>query len=96
MSIHHNAPAFTATFFSERRRSLELSAADLAARCRMTPALIQRLEQGRFYPSPSQAFQLARALDLDPVAVGAWAIAELMHHPESLAEHVLGTRQDRN
>jgi len=77
-------------FLCARRRTLGLSLADLAACCNMTPDLIERIEQGRFLPSPSQAYQLARALDLDPVHLGGWAIRELLLHPEFLVEHVPG------
>ena len=75
-------------FLYARRRALNLSPADLATLCDLTPDMIERMEQGRFLPSPSQAYQLAMALDLDPLQLGAWTIQELLLHPELLSEHV--------
>ncbi len=75
-------------FLSARRRAFGLSPADLAAACDMTPDTIERMEQGRFLPSPSQACQLALTLGLDPVGLGRWATTELLLHPEFLCEHV--------
>ena len=61
------------TFLSARRRTLGLSPADLAARCDLTPDTIERVAQGRFLPSPSQAYQMVLALGLDPVDLGRWS-----------------------
>ena len=73
---------------SARRRSLHLSAADLAAQARMTVDMVARLEHGFFLPSPSQATQLAVVLGLDPADLGGWAVEELLRHPEFLVEHL--------
>jgi hypothetical protein len=54
----------------------------------MTCDMIERLEQGRFLPSPSQAYRLGQVLNLDPVDMGSWALRELLLHPEYLVEHV--------
>ena len=76
------------TFLSARRRHLGLSPAGLAVRCDMTPDAIEHIEQGQSLPSPSQAYQLALVLGLDPVDLGRWAVTELLRHPEFLLEHV--------
>ena len=62
---------------SARRRAL-LTRAGLAKARGLTSETIARLERGRFLPSPSQAFQLALALGIDPVEFGRWTIAELL------------------
>src|SRR3954463_3784011 len=77
-----------ATVLSGRRLALGLSPAELAARCDMNLDTLERLEQGSLLPSPSQAFHLGVALDLDPVDLGTWAMQELLLHPECLAEVV--------
>ena len=72
-----------------RRHHLELSRAELARRCYMSVADLQRIEQGRFVPSPSQAYALADELELDPQPLCRWTIHQLLiAHPEYLAEHV--------
>jgi transcriptional regulator with XRE-family HTH domain len=76
---------------SDRRRALNYSPEDLSARCGLPAETIELLERGQFLPSPSQAYQLALALDIDPVGLGSWAMTELLLHPEQLAEHIART-----
>ncbi len=71
-----------------RRLHLDLSRAELARRCHMRVADLRRIEQGRFVPSPSQAFGIAQQLQFDPEPYCAAMIRELFVHPEYLAEHV--------
>ena len=67
----------------------DVGRAELAHRCRMTVADLRRIEQGRFVPSPSQAYQLAAKLEFDPEPLCRWTIRQLLIvHPEFLVEHV--------
>ena len=86
-------PIFYPALFSARRLALGLSTQELAARCNLTSAMIERLEEGRFLPSPSQAFQLAQALGFDPMALAEWVMTQLLYRRELLAEHVLDRTQ---
>lgn len=71
-----------------RRHDLDLSRSELARRCHMSEADLGRIEQGHFAPSPSQAYQLAEELALDPEPLCRWTIRQLLIvHPEYLAEH---------
>ena len=76
---------------AERRRHRNLSHADVAQRCGTCPTDIRRLEEGRWLPSPSQAWSLGPVLGLEPDEFAAWVIRQLMFHPELLAEHALTT-----
>jgi transcriptional regulator with XRE-family HTH domain len=75
MSTYLSSIQLFPALLSARRRSLHLSAADLAAQAGMTVDMIARLEHGLFLPSPSQATQLAVILGLDPVDLGGTAAA---------------------
>ena len=78
-------------FLRARRRELGLTPAELATRSGLTLETIERLEQGCWLPSPSQAWRLAVVLELDAVDLGTWAMEELLCHPECLAEHMAQT-----
>jgi len=78
---------YSLLLLSARRRAL-LSRAGLAKASGMTPKTIGRLEQGCFLPSPSQAYKLALALNIDPVELGRQTIRELLFQPELLRKHV--------
>ncbi len=90
MSTHLDRPSFGAAL-AERRHKLNLSPAAVAARCSMTVTDLERIEQGQFAPSPSQAWALAGVLALDHDELSEWAIWELFLHQEYLAEHVART-----
>lgn len=87
-------PSLTSSFFfsstiSTRRRGLQLSAAQLARRAALPVSVIHRLEQGQFIPSPSQAYRLGFALQLDnPAAFAEQTIGLLLRHPHYLLEHM--------
>ncbi len=88
MNTTFHAPTLGAAL-AARRHHLELSRSELARRCRMSVADLGRIEQGRFVPSPSQAYALADELELDPQPLCRWTIHQLLIvHPEYLAEHV--------
>ena len=87
MSTSSHAPILGAAI-ADRRRHLHLSPTELAHRCHMEVADLRRIEQGRFAPSPSQAYQLAQELRLDSEPFCRAAILHLLVHPEYLAEHV--------
>ena len=71
-----------------RRHQLHLSRTELGRRCDLRPADLRRIEQGRFAPSPSQAYRLAAELQFDAELLCEWTIAQLLIiHPEYLAEH---------
>ncbi len=89
MSISRAPSSSLPDFIFARRRALGLSVAELAEGCALSREAVGRLEQGRFLPSPSQAYQLALVLGVDPVGLGRWATTELLFHPEFLVEHVL-------
>ncbi len=76
---------------AERLRHRNLSQEDVARRCHAHTGDIRRLEEGRWLPSPSQAWALAPVLGLEPDEFAAWVIRQLLFHPELLAEHVLAT-----
>lgn len=71
-----------------RRHQLHLSCAELARRCAMSEFDLRRVEHGRFAPSPSQAYQMAIALEIDSDAFCRSVTMELFLHPAYLAEHV--------
>ncbi len=87
MNSHPDRPSFGAAL-AERRRHLNLSRETVAARCDLSLADLERIEQGQFAPSPSQAWQLAGVLDFDTDQLSEWALWELFLHMEWLAEHV--------
>ena len=74
---------------AERRRHRNLSPADVAQRCHARPSEIRRMEEGRWLPDPAQAWSMAGVLGLDPEEFAAWALRQLLFHPDLLAEHVL-------
>jgi transcriptional regulator with XRE-family HTH domain len=86
-----STPAALGLILAERRRHRNLSPVALSRMCGVTVGEINRLEEGRWVPSPSQAWTLAEVLDLEPEAFVAWAIRQLLFRPELLAEHVLPT-----
>jgi transcriptional regulator with XRE-family HTH domain len=87
MNTHSHAQTLGAAL-AARRHHLELSRAELARRCHMTVADLERIEHGRFVPAPSQAYELADELEMDPEPLGRWTIHQLVIvHPEYLAEH---------
>jgi transcriptional regulator with XRE-family HTH domain len=86
-----SSPAALGLILAERRRHRNLSHADLGRICGAAVGDIRRLEQGRWVPSPSQAWSLAEVLGIEPEDLAAWAIRQLLFHPELLAGHVLPT-----
>jgi transcriptional regulator with XRE-family HTH domain len=93
VSMYHyfaaSTPAALGLILAERRRHRNLSHADLGRICGAAAGDIRRLEEGRWVPSPSQAWALADVLGLEPEAFAAWTIRQLLFHPELLAQHVL-------
>ena len=88
MNTTSHAPTLGAAL-AARRHHLDLSRAELARRCHMELADLRRIEQGRFVPSPSQAYRLADELEIDPEPLCRWTIHQLLIvHPEYLREHV--------
>lgn len=76
------------SIISSGRRALELSTAELARRAALPVAFIQRLEQGKFIPSPSQAYHLGVALQMvEPAAFAEQATCLLLLYPHHLLEH---------
>ncbi len=90
---HARDRTFFGAALAERRRYLNLSRETVAARCDMTAADLEHIEQGQFAPSPSQAWQLAGVLHLDTDQLSEWALWELFLHMDWLAEHVARTAQ---
>ena len=89
MSIVKESPIRPlSSFLSQRRRNLNLSVPDLARRAALPVDTIQRLEESRFVPSPSQAFRLGAALEIDPAQLGEWTMALLLQNAEFLLEHM--------
>ena len=90
MSITQKCPILPfssfSSFLSTRRRILNLSVADLARRAALPVDVIERLEKHQFLPSPSQAYRLGAALQVDPVELGEWTMILLLQHPEFLLE----------
>lgn len=84
-----SSPAALGLILAERRRHRHLSVIELGQICGIAAADLRRLEDGRWVPAPSQAWSLAEALGFDPEELAAWAIRQLLFHPELLAEHVL-------
>ena len=84
-----SSPAALGFILAERRRHRNLSVIELGQLCGTTAREIRRLEEGRWIPSPSQAWSLAEVLGLEPEELAAWAVRQLLFHPELLAEHVL-------
>ena len=70
-----------------RRLQLHLSRAELARRCNLRVADLRRIEDGRFVPSPAEAYQMTDQLDIDPEPLCRWSIWQLFVHPEYLVEH---------
>jgi transcriptional regulator with XRE-family HTH domain len=70
---------------SARRRRLHLTCAELARRCEMSEFDLRRIEHGRFAPSPSQAYQMAIELKIDPDTFCRLALQELLLRPAYLA-----------
>lgn len=88
MNTHPHAQTLGAAL-AARRHDLDLSRVELARRCHMSVADLRRIEEGQFVPSPSQAYQLADELQIDPEPLFRWTIHQLVIvHPEYLAEHV--------
>jgi transcriptional regulator with XRE-family HTH domain len=84
-----STPAAVGLILADRRRHRNLSPAELGRMCGAAASEISRLEEGRWVPSPSQAWSLAQVLGLEPEAFAAWSIRQLLFRPELLAEHVL-------
>ena len=86
-----SSPAALGLILAERRRHRNLTPANLAQVCGATAVQIRLLEEGRWVPSPLQAWSLAEVLGLEPEELAAWAMRQLILHPAWLAEHVLAT-----
>ena len=84
-----STPAVLGLILAERRRRRNLSPVDLSRMCRVTFGEINRLEEGRWVPWPSQAWSLAEVLGLEPEAFAAWTIRQLLFRLDLLAEHVV-------
>ncbi len=66
---------------------------ELAEQSSMTVSDLEMLEQGRFVPSPSQAYVLASTLGIRQDRFCNWALAQAFLHPEFLLDYAQGDGQ---
>ena len=61
-------------WFFSRREELSLSVFDLSIRLRITPQAIRSWEQGKSYPTPTKAVDLAAAYEADLATIAVQII----------------------